>query len=326
MKISHQKLKMMYLAEILKEQTDEEHTITVPEMISELSKLGISAERKSIYDDLEYLKLFGLDICSSKTRTTNYYIASRDFELPELKLLVDSVQSSKFITRKKSMELISKIEKLTSCENAKKLQRQVFITNRVKTLNEQIYYNVDKIHDAIAENKQITFKYFNLDVNKQRVYRKNGSLYTESPVALTWDDENYYLITYKEKYDKYVHYRVDKMETIEITEQDRVLSDTNFDLSTYSKTMFQMFGGEETEVSVEFENDLVGVVFDRFGTEIPIIKKDENHFICHIKVAVSPHFLSWIMSFGNKAKILSPKYVAEDMYKLAGEITEIYKK
>ena len=199
MKLSHQKLKMMYLAKILMEQTDEEHTITVPEMIAELSKLGISAERKSIYDDLEYLQLFGLDICSNKTRTTNYYIASRDFELPELKLLVDSVQASKFITRKKSMELISKIEKLTSHENAKKLQRQVFITNRVKTVNEQIYYNVDKIHEAIAANKQITFKYFNIDVNKKKVYRKDGGLYTESPVSLTWDDENYYLVGFDEE-------------------------------------------------------------------------------------------------------------------------------
>ena len=326
MKQSNQKLKMLYLAKILMEQTDEEHTITVPEMIAELSKLGISAERKSIYDDLEYLQLFGLDICSNKTRTTNYYVASREFELPELKLLVDSVQSSKFITRKKSMELISKIEKLTSREYAKQLQRQVFITNRVKTLNEQIYYNVDKIHDAIAANKQITFKYFNLDVNKKKVYRKDGGLYTESPVSLTWDDENYYLITYKEKYDNYTHYRVDKMETIEITEYDRVLSDKPFDLSAYSKTMFQMFGGEETDVSVEFDNDLVGVVFDRFGTDIPIIKKDENRFVCHVKVAVSPHFLSWIMSFGNKAKILSPDYVADKMYQLATEIKQIYEK
>lgn len=326
MKLSHQKLKLMYLAKILTEQTDEEHTLTVNDMISELAKLGISAERKSIYDDLELLKLFGLDISSTKTRTTNYYIASRDFELSELKLLVDSVQSSKFITRKKSMELISKIEKLTSHENAKKLQRQVFITNRVKTVNEHIYYNVDKIHEAIAENKQITFKYFNLDVNKKKVYRKDGGLYTESPVSLTWDDENYYLITYKEKYDNYTHYRVDKMEMIELIEKDRILSDKPFDLSNYSKAMFQMFGGEETEVSVEFENDLVGVVFDRFGSDIPIIKKDEKHFICHVKVAVSPHFLSWIMSFGKKAKIISPDYVIEEMYTLARSITEIYEK
>ena len=324
MKLSHQKLKIMYLAKILMEKTDEEHTITVPEMISELAKLGISAERKSIYDDLEYLELFGFDICSNKTRTTNYYIASRDFELPELKLLVDSVQSSKFITHKKSLELIEKIEKLTSHENAKKLQREVFITNRVKTFNEQIYYNVDKIHEAIAANKQISFKYFNLDVNKKKVYRKDGALYKESPVALTWDDENYYLITYKEKYNDYAHYRVDKMEMIDLADDDRVLPDKPFDISAYSKAMFNMFGGEETGVSIEFENSLVGVVFDKFGTDIPIIKADEGHFICRVKVAVSPHFLSWVMSFGKQAKIISPDFVVDEMYSLAREVTKIY--
>ena len=324
MKQSQQKLKLMYLAKILMEKTDEEHTITVPEMIAELSKIGISAERKSIYDDLECLQVFGLDICSNKTRTTNYYIVSREFELPELKLLVDSVQSAKFITHKKSMELISKIEKLTSHENAKKLQRQVFITNRVKTLNEQIYYNVDKIHDAIVANKQITFRYFNLDVNKEKVYRKNGDLYTESPVSLSWDDENYYLITYKAKYDNYVHYRVDKMENIQLTEEDRVLSDKSFDLSSYAKTVFQMFAGEEKSVSIEFENELVGVVYDRFGSDITLLKTDENHFVCHVKVALSPQFFSWIMSFGKRARIVSPQDVVKEMYHKAKEITDIY--
>ena len=324
MKLSHQKLKLFYLMKILLEKTDEEHTITVPEMIAELGKLGISAERKSVYDDLEYLKLFGIDVCSRKTRTHDYFIGSREFELPELKLLVDSVQSSKFITHKKSMELISKIEKLTSEANAKKLHRQVFVTNRVKTVNETIYYNVDKIHDAIAANKQITFKYYDLDVNRKKVYRKNGDRYTESPVALTWDDENYYLITYKEKYDDYAHYRVDKMENIEITEEDRVLSEEPFDLSAYSKTTFAMFGGEETEVSIKFENDLVGVVFDRFGTDVRIVKADEEHFICTVKVAVSPHFLSWIVSFGRRAKIMSPDYVVDEMYALIRESLENY--
>lgn len=324
MKLSHQKLKLLYLMKILLEQTDEEHSLTVPQMITELANVGISAERKSIYDDLEYLQLFGIDICSTKTKTTNYFVASRDFELPELKLLVDSVQSSKFITHKKSLELISKIEKLTSRHNAKKLQRQVFVTNRVKTPNERIYYNVDKIHEAIAENKQITFKYFGLDVNKKKVYGKDGEMYKESPVSLTWDDENYYLITYKEKYDSYVHYRVDKMENIEITEDSRVLSEKPFDLSIYSKSMFQMYSGEETDVSIQFENELVGVVYDRFGVDVPIIKTDEKHFICNVKVAVSPHFLSWIISFGNKAKILSPDYVQEQLYELIREVQEQY--
>ncbi len=316
----------MYLAKILNEQTDEEHTLTVPEMIAELEKLGISAERKSIYDDLEHLKLFGLDICSRKSRTTDYYVASRDFELPELKLLVDSVQSSKFITHKKSMELISKIEKLTSRENAKKLHRQVFVTNRVKTLNEQIYYNVDKIHEAIAANKQIAFKYFDLNVDKKKEYRKNGENYVESPVSLTWDDENYYMITYKAKYGNFAHYRVDKMEKIKITEDDRVLSDKPFDLSNYSKTMFQMFSGEEQDVSIMFENKHVGVVYDRFGTDVHIIKEDEGHFICRVKVAVSPHFLSWIMSFGKSAKIISPDSVIDELYRLVNEVKENYDK
>lgn len=324
MKKSNQKLKLLYLASIFAEKTDEEHSITIPEIICELEKYDVSAERKSLYDDLECLKLYGLDICSVKSRSTGYYLASRDFELPELKLLVDSVQSSKFITSKKSMELISKIEKLTSKEYAKKLHRQVYVTNRVKTPNEQIYYNVDKIHDAIAVGKQITFKYFSYDIAKNKVYRKNGELYTESPVTLTWDDENYYLITYKEKYSGYTHYRVDKMENIEITDKDRILGDKNFDITEYSKKMFQMFGGEETRVSVEFSNDLVGVVYDKFGIDIPVVKSDDAHFICHINVAVSPHFLSWIMSFGDKARVVSPQNVVDDLCNLADKIRNMY--
>ena len=324
MRLSHQKLKLLYLMRILLEKTDDEHTMTVPEMIAELGKLGISAERKSIYDDIEYLKLFGIDVCSRKTKTHDYFIGSRDFELPELKLLVDSVQSSKFITHKKSIELISKIEKLTSEANAKKLHRQVFVTNRVKTVNETIYYNVDKIHDAIAENKKITFKYYDLDVNKKKVYRKNGERYTESPIALTWDDENYYLITYKEKYDDYTHYRVDKMESIEITDVQRDVSDKPFDLSEYSKATFAMFAGEEAEITIKCVNELVGVMYDKFGTNIRIIKADEGHFICTVNVAVSPHFLSWIISFGNRAEILSPDYVVDELYNLVCTVKEMY--
>lgn len=325
MKQSQQKLKLLHLMQILLEQTDEEHTITVPQMISELAKRGISAERKSIYDDLEYLSLFGLDICSNKTKTTNYFVASREFELPELKLLVDSVQASKFITYKKSLSLISKIEKLTSRENAKKLHRQVFVTNRVKTLNEQIYYNVDKIHDAIAANRQISFKYFDLNVDKERVFRKNGESYLETPVALTWDDENYYLIAYKDKYGSFAHYRVDKMDTIEISEKERVMPKEEFDLSKYAKSVFSMFSGEEIDVRIQFDNELCNVVFDRFGLDIPIIKADADHFICSVKVAVSPHFLSWIISFGGKAKIISPQSVQDELVSLLQSTSDIYK-
>jgi len=324
LKQSNQKLKLMYLAKILMENTDEEHTMTVPQMIDELGKLGISAERKSIYDDLQYLEVYGLDICQRKSRTTDYYIGSRDFELPELKLLVDSVQASKFITRKKSMELISKLEKLTSREYAKKLHRQVFVSNRVKTYNEQIYYNIDKIHDAIAANREISFKYFSVDINKEKVYRKEGNLYVESPVALTWDDENYYLITYKPKYKNYTHYRVDKMENICITDNERQLPDEEFDLSAYSKKVFQMFGGEETLVKLRFTNDLVGVVYDKFGMDIPIVRSGEEYFECTLKVAASKNFLSWVVSFGDKVKIVSPQNVADELLNLIESIKNIY--
>lgn len=310
---------------ILLENTDEEHTLTVRQMIDELSKCGISAERKSIYDDLEHLRLFGIDICSRKSKTTEYFVGSREFDLPELKLLVDIVQTSKFITQKKSMELIAKIEKLAGKHYANQLQRQVFVTNRAKTLNEKIYYNVDKIHEAISADSQITFKYFDINVDRKKVYRKNGESYTASPVSLTWDDEKYYLITYNASHCSHTHYRVDKMENIELTGERRALSENPFDLSQYTKLMFGMFHGEETQVSIRFTNDLVGVVYDRFGMDIPIIKCDAAHFICNVKVALSPHFLSWIISFGEKAEIISPDTVIEQLRNLLDRTRRIYK-
>lgn len=326
MKLSRQKLKLLYLKKILLEKTDENNTMTVAQMIKELASEGISAERKSIYDDLECLKHYGIDVCSSKTKTHNYFVAGRDFELAELKLLVDSVQASKFITSKKSLELISKLEKLTSISNAKKLHRQVYVYNRVKTFNETIYYNVDKIYEAIAANKQITFKYFDINVDKEKIYRKNGNLYIESPIALSWNDENYYLITYKQKYDNYTNYRVDKMENITILEDKRILNDRQFMLPEYLKSTFGMFGGNETEVTIKFENELVGVVFDRFGSEIGITKPDENHFICTLKVTVSPTFFAWLLSFGSRAEIISPKFVIDEVYKLVTDVKKTYNK
>lgn len=323
-KSSNQKLKLPYLMKIMLEQTDEEHPITVPQIIDELAKYDISAERKSVYSDLEALTLFGLDIVSQRGKTHGYFVASRDFELPELKLLVDSVQSSKFITHKKSMSLISKIEKLTSRGNARKLHRQVFVTNRVKTLNEQIYYNVDKIQEAIISGKQISFLYFDINPKKQKVYRKNGDFYKESPVSLTWDDENYYMITYKERYKSFTHFRVDKMDKIQICDEDIIYPPNEFDLAAYTKTVFSMFGGEETEVTVKFENNLAGAVFDRFGTDIPIIQSEDEHFVCRIKVAVSPHFLSWIISFGNRAEIISPSEVVDQIKSLLDSVRQNY--
>lgn len=312
-KSSNQKLKILYLMKMLLEKTDEEHTVTINDMIAELERYGITAERKSIYDDIEALRNYGLDIASRKSKTTDYFIVSRVFELPELKLLVDAVQCSKFVTHKKSNELIKKIESLASTHQAMSLHRQVYVTNRVKTINENIYYNVDRLHSAIAENTQVSFKYFDYDIKKEKVYRKNGDRYTVSRYALSWDDENYYLVTFSHKYNDFTHYRVDRMSDIELCDLSREPLPDNgqFNIAEYSKKVFNMFGGEEVTVKLRFDNSLVNAVVDRFGKEIMIGKLDDDSFYIWIKVAVSSTFFAWLSQFGAKVKILSPDTVIE---------------
>ncbi len=325
-KSSNQKLKLLYLMKILLEKTDEENTITLNEMIAELERYGITAERKSIYDDLEALRHYGIDIATRKTKTTDYFVANRLFEMPELKLLVDAVQCSKFITHKKSNKLIKKIESFASVHQGIQLQRQVYVANRVKTLNESIYYNVDKLHRAIAENKQVSFKYFEYTVDKEKKFRKNGEKYTTSPYALSWDDENYYLITFSEKYLDFTHYRVDKMTDIEIIDKtrDKLPEGEHFNVAEYSKKVFNMFGGEEETVKLQFDNTLINVMIDRYGKDITIEKVDENSFSVRVKVAVSSTFLAWIFQFGNKVKILSPESVVKRYKENLQEIMNSY--
>lgn len=326
-KSENQKLKLLYLAKMLIEKTDEGHLLTVPEMIAELSKLDISAERKSIYDDLEALRRFGLDVECRKTKTTGYFIASRNFELPELKLLADAVASAKFITEKKSTELIRKIESLASTHDAKQLQRQVYVLGRVKTMNERIYYNVDVIHRAIAENKQISFQYFEYAVNpKERAkwkkqYRHGGERYTASPYALSWDDENYYMIAFYERYGNLSHFRVDKMENIEMLDAARhpLPKNKEFDPAGYAKKVFNMFGGEEEKITLRFDNSLIGVVLDRFGKDVAIRPDGEDGLIIHVDALVSPTLLGWIFGFGNLVKILEPASLIERLRKQAAE-------
>jgi predicted DNA-binding transcriptional regulator YafY len=325
-KSSNQKLKLLYLMKIFQEKTDEHHTLTVPELIAELSRYDISAERKSIYDDMEALRLFGLDIECARARTTGYYLASTIFELPELKLLVDSVQSSKFITHKKSMDLIKKIESLCSIWEGQSLQRQVYVANRIKTMNESIYYNVDKIHTGIVDNKKISFKYFEYAVTKEKVYRHGGGRYCISPYALTWDDENYYMIAFDSDAGRIKHYRVDKMTDITVTEEKRDGAESfqNLDIAVYSKKLFSMFSGDEETVRILFSNRLVGVVIDRFGRDVTVMRSDDEHFVVSVSVAVSPQFLAWVASFGVEAKIVSPESVALKMKQLAQEVLQQY--
>lgn len=326
-KSSNQKLKLLYLVKYLMQHSDEEHPVSTSDIIAELSMNGISAERKSIYDDIDALRLFGLDIIQIKGKNGGYYIGDRDFELPELKLLVDSVQSSKFITQEKTYKLIKKIESLASVYDGQLLQRQVYVTNRVKSMNESIYYTVDVISDAIAMNRKIRYLYFEYTVSKERRFRHDGAFYEVSPFALIWDDENYYMLAWDSAAEKMKHYRVDKMAKVSLAEDEREgnAQFESFDMSSYTKSVFGMFGGEEQKVKLRFSNHLVGAVVDRFGRDIMIIKDGEEHFTVTINVVPSQQFLAWVFGFGAEVEIVSPAEVREEMKKQIKAISELYK-
>ncbi|MCM1253720.1 MAG: WYL domain-containing protein [Clostridium sp.] len=309
-KSSNQKLKLLYILKILSEQTDEEHCMSAQRLIEELAKYDVKAERKSIYDDMNQLMDFGYDIILTKSRVNGgYYLASREFELAELKLLVEVVQSSKFITLKKSRELIDKIEKLASKSEAKQLQRQVYVANRIKTANESIYYIVDDIHKAIQNNEQISFQYLEWNLEKQLVPRKEGKLYRISPWALTCKDENYYLIAHDKEEDKIKHFRVDKMGNIQIltgVKREGASLFERFDIADYANKTFGMFGGIEQSVTIQFQNHLIGVVMDRFGRDVSIRQRDDGHFSVRVTVAVSGQFFGWLTGLGDGACLIAP--------------------
>lgn len=322
-KLPNQKLKILYLMKVLLEKTDESHSITMPEIIAELEAYGITAERKSIYNDMECLRQYGLDIIGEQYDRTYYYcIGNRQFELAELKLLVDSVQSAKFLTAKKSNRLIKKIEGLASKYEASQLHRQVYVAERIKTMNESIYYNVDNIHNAIAKNSKITFQYFQWNIKKEMELKRDGALYEVSPWALSWNDENYYLVAYDSLEQMIKHFRVDKMLNITVTAEKREGKSLfqTFDMAVYAKKMFGMFYAQEQTVKLECANSLAGVVIDRFGKDVMLIPKDDSYFTVNVKVAVSLQFLAWIIGLGEDVKILEPKTVVDRMN---GEINRL---
>lgn len=309
-----QKMKILYLMRVFAERTDEKHPITVKELISYLEKFGISAERKTIYDDIETLRIFGMDIVNRREKPSGFYLASRDFEIAEVKILVDAVQSSRFITSRKSSQLIKKLEGLLGVYDAKKLQRQVWAESRVKTTNESIYYNIDKIYEAISENYQISFQYFEWTVSKEMRLRMDGERYLVSPWEMLWKNENYYLIALDERSGIVKHYRVDKMLKINIEKEQRNGGELfrNFDAAQFASRTFGMFGGEEENLRLEFENRFVGVVIDHFGTDVMIHRKDDQHFTTFVRVNVSSQFFGWLAGLGTGAEIVFPVNVRNE--------------
>ena len=324
---TNQKFKLSYLSRIMLEKTDDEHSLTMPQIMSELEKYDVTAERKSIYQDFQDMEKLGIEIIKEQIgRETYYHVGAREFELAEVKLLIDAIQSSKFITQTKSQELITKIKKLVSEYQARQLQRQVFINDRVKNMNESVYYNVDDIYSAINENKKIKFKYYKWSIEKKLVPRHNGDWFTVSPWALTWDDENYYMVAFDDLDYKIKHYRVDKMMKISVLEVLREGKENfkNFDMAAYSKATFGMYSGKKTKVHIQFPNNMCGVFLDRFGKEITFRTVDENHSTVAVDIAVSPQFFGWIFSLGREVKVVGPSEVVDQMRIAADEFARNY--
>lgn len=325
---ANQKLKLLYILKILTEKTDEEHCMSAQMLIQELAAYDIKAERKSIYDDIECLNCFGYDIVTVRSRSGGgYYLASRDFELPELKLLVDAVQASRFITRKKTRELIAKIEKLAGPYEGKQLQRQVFVAGRIKTENESIYYNVDRIHKAIQDNAPITFTYLEWNIQKELQPRREGKQYRVSPWALAWQDENYYLISYDDKDEKIKHFRVDKMSRItELPDEARKGMEAfgELDIAEYTNRTFGMFGGEDQIVTLKLPASMVGIILDRFGKNVDIRRLEEESVSVRIKAAVSGQFYGWVTGLGQGVSILSPEPVRQGYLAFLDGIVKSY--
>lgn len=322
----NQKLKIMYLMKILLEETDEDHDLTLNEIVEKLKAYNVTAERKSLYSDIENLRTFGLDIIGMQYgKTYHYKVASRQFQLVELKLLVDAVQSSRFITEKKSDELIAKLESYASKYEAKKLARQVNVNGRVKTMNERIYYSVDKIHEALNEESQIKFQYFTWTADKKMELKHGGAYYSVSPWALCWDDEKYYLVGYDNREYKIKHFRVDKMADVSVVYEEREGKEefSKMQMSEYTNRLFGMFDGNLETVTLLCENHAANVIIDRFGTDIPLMKTDAEHFTVRVRVSVSKLFLSWIMAIPG-VKIVAPERTVDKMKSEIKRLQEMY--
>ena len=324
-KSDNQKLKILYIRDYLEKNSHEDHPVRAQELIDMLRRNhDISCERKTIYSDIDALKAYGMDIESIPGKNGGYYLASRNFELPELKLLINAVQSSRYLTEKKSKELIEKLCNQCSVQDAGLVRRDVRVSGRVKSMNETIYYNVDAIQDAIFEGKQITFRYFDWGIDGQRHYREKS--YTASPYGLCQDNENCYLLALSQRHG-ITSYRVDRMSNIQITEEKRLPCPelTGAAFNDYANKRFQMYSGEIVNVKLLFHKELANVVMDRFGRDTMLIPEaDGIHFNFTVPVALSPMFLSWVIGFGSKAKILYPQKAIDAYKDLCREALEQY--
>lgn len=318
-KSDYQKLSLLHIRDYLEQYSDAEHPVTSQQLIDMLADKGISCERKTIYANIAALQDYGVDIINQRGKNGGYYIASRIFDAPELKLLIDAVQSSRYLTESKSRDLIRKLCQQCNRYEANLMHRDIVIDRRVKTMNESIYYNVDSIQEAISENRQISFRYFDWGIDGKRHYREKE--YQASPYGLCQDNENCYLLAHSPRYGV-TQYRVDRMSDIRLRDEKRTPCPelTGKELVSTANQLFQMFSGTLTRVKLRFHKSLANVVIDRFGKDTMMIPDGEEYFTFTVDVAVSPLFLGWVVSLEEKAQILYPQSVVDQCNELCRDV------
>ncbi|MCL2861615.1 MAG: WYL domain-containing protein [Firmicutes bacterium] len=325
-KTENQKIKMLRLLEILKSDSDEENPIASTEIIARLKDQGIECGRKSLYDDIRILNEYGYEVMCIKGRQNMYYISDRTFDIPELRILLDAVQSAAFIPKKKTLDLVYKISALAGSHRGELLKKNTVHFDTVKRGNDKIFYSIDAIDRAIASDKKITFWYFDIDIEGERIYRKEKERYVLSPVGLILANGFHYLVGYDERQKAFRNYRVDRMDNVNIEEENIVPADCikNFDVYKDQNLAFGMYSGEVERVTLHAHNTLAEIIFDKFGSHIKLNKADENHFTVSVEIQISPVFLSWCVMFGDRLKILSPKKVEGELMNLIKSITKMY--
>ena len=321
-KSSNQKLKLFYLLRILYEKSNEDNRLSAADLIKELSFYDVTAERKSIYADLEALRSLGFDVCGGDDNVRGNYLGERYFQLSEVKMLIDVIQASNFISEKKSLELIEKLGHFVSEHDRKSLRRQIVLANRIKSSNEAVYYSIDNIHRAIDERLKIRFKYYNIDTQKKKVYRNNGEYYIVNPIALMWDDEKYYLVAFDDKDGKLKNYRVDKMDSVSVFDEkiSENAINVHFDAAECSRQSFNMFSGNVKEVTLVASNSASSIIYDRFGTDVFVIPNDNDTFCVTVNVAVSPQFYSWIFGVSEFVSIKYPSDVVAEYSRMCERV------
>ena len=327
-----QKIRLLYLLDIFKKYTDEEHPLSSAELIEKLEQMGVSAERKAIYDDISVLSEYGMDIIKTRTPRAGFYLASREFEVPEIYLLSDAVQAAGFISHRKTRELIEKLEEMLSKNQARDIGRSVYIDNRNKCANEEIFYSIDAATRAITEQKKLSLQYIRRRLCDDGSVLDDVREMTVSPYALCWSGNHYYLVCNYEKYDNLMHLRLDRMKKVTVSKKPfRHFSEVSeyknfFDVADYAQKSFNMFGGELQNITLRCERKLLEQIIDRFTDKISIRDVDKTHFSFSSKALLSDGLIDWILQFGGAVEVLSPQGLREQVKKTALEICKNYEK